>query len=145
MGNETFYWDGLMNLPFTSAVKNTTQTQSSTNWNLTLKSEKFTIFKERHFGPPLLNFAHEITHQTFFFSITLYIFLVFCLCGLLSLTGLPWGSVILPVLFSSGGVNTGTASLKSMNEFDYMKDLFVPNQEQAPAWIFGNSSVRVGT
>ena len=89
MGNETFYWDGLMNLPFTSAVKNTTQTQSSTNWNLTLKSEKFTIFKERHFGPPLLNFAHEITHQTFFFSITLYIFLVFCLCGLLSLTGLP--------------------------------------------------------
>ena len=56
----------LMNLPFTSAVKNTTQTQSSTNWNLTLKSPKFTVFKERYFGPPF-NFAHEITHETPFF------------------------------------------------------------------------------
>ena len=40
----------LMNLPFTSAVKNTTQTQSSTNWNLTLN-------RHRYFVPPLLNFA----------------------------------------------------------------------------------------
>ena len=48
--------------------------------------------------------------------------------GLLSLTCLPWGSVILPVLSSSGEVITGTASLKSVNEFfylrfDYMKNL----------------------
>ena len=68
----------LMNLPFTSALKNTAQTQSSTNWNLTLKSPKFTVFKERFFGPPF-NFAHEITHKTFlFFSITFYLFLFVC-------------------------------------------------------------------
>ena len=77
MGNETFYWDGIMNLPFTSAVKNTTQTQSSTNWNLTLKSPKFTVFKERYFGPPLLNFAHEITHETFFLVLHIYFCFVF--------------------------------------------------------------------
>ena len=34
----------LINLPFAWAVKNTTQTQSSTNWNLTLKSPK-SIFR----------------------------------------------------------------------------------------------------
>ena len=55
-----------MNLSFTSAVKNTTPTQSSTNWNLTLKSPKLTVFKERYLGPPLLNVAHEITHETLF-------------------------------------------------------------------------------
>ena len=65
-----------MNLPFTSVVKNTTQTQSSTNWNLTLKSPKFTVFKERFFGPPF-NFAHEITHETFFFLVSRSIYFCF--------------------------------------------------------------------
>ena len=47
-----------------------------------LKSPKFTVFKERYFGPPLLNFAHEIIHETFFFSVLHYVYFCFVFVSL---------------------------------------------------------------
>ena len=65
MGNETFYWDGFMNLPFTSAVKNTTQTQF-------LKSNISALL--------CVILLMKLPMKPFFKYYIIFVFVLFCFC-----------------------------------------------------------------